>query len=426
MDRPTIFISSTIYDLRDMRSAIKDHLEENGCRVLASDFNDFTKPLDRHSYQACLDTIEQADFFLLLVGTRVGGWYDEKNRVSITQQEYRTAYKLAQEGQVKLLSFVRAEVWDYRQSSKELNKHLASLSELDDEIRKKIRDRPTTFASDSDFIVSFIEEISRNKETADAAKGLGPMPIGNWIHQFVGFSDIRDALDPLILNGVSVKHAAGRKALQNQLLTLLRDLIPLLKNEPVSPIPTISNVAKEINLKADNLPASIRLEDRTYNRFAFLAMTAPRTALNAAGLEAALGTDLLLEYDPKNSEFKQTAAYDLLTELIDQIRKFEQARTGSNSLDAIKCGQPKNRGPDKSVLIPVLLVAGQLQMFFRWADIVSLAKALAVYLEGQPLVVPERMPMTPFVDQEAEIKAEQISLQQVRKFAGLDPTSRVT
>ena len=61
MDRPTIFISSTIYDFRDLRSAIKDHLETNGCRVLASEFNDFTKPLNKHSYQACLDTIAQAD-----------------------------------------------------------------------------------------------------------------------------------------------------------------------------------------------------------------------------------------------------------------------------------------------------------------------------------------------------------------------------
>ena len=100
MDRPTIFLSSTIYDFRDLRSAIKDHLEENGCCVLASDYNDFTKPLDVHSYETCLRTIEQADYFLLLIGTRVGGWYDLDNRVSITQQEYRTAYRLAQEGKI--------------------------------------------------------------------------------------------------------------------------------------------------------------------------------------------------------------------------------------------------------------------------------------------------------------------------------------
>jgi Domain of unknown function (DUF4062) len=420
MDRPTIFISSTIYDFRDMRSAIKDHLEENGCRVLASDFNDFTKPLDRHSYQACLDTIEQADFFLLLVGTRVGGWYDQPNRISITQQEYRTAYKLAQEGKIKLLSFVRAEVWDHRQSSKELNKHLESLSELDDEIRKKIRDRPTTFASDSDFIVSFIEEISRNKETADAVKGRGSMPVGNWIHQFAGFSDIRDVLDPLILNGLSVKHAAGRKALQNQLVTLLRDVVPLINNKPMVPMPTILNVAKEIDLKADSLPDSVRMKDHTFKRFALLAITAPRAALNESGLGAALGTDLLLEYDSKNGDFKQTPSYDLLTELLDQMRKFEQARTGSNSHDVIKCGLPKNRGKDKSVTIPALLVAGQLQLFFRWADVASLATALAIFLDGKPLVVPARMPLTPFADQEAEIKAEQISLEQVRHFIGLE------
>src|SRR6202041_2404207 len=113
MDRPTIFISSTIYDFRDMRSAIKEHLESNGCRVLASEFNDFTKPLDKHSYEACLAAIEQADFFLLLIGTRVGGWYDKTKRVSITQQEYRTAYSLAKSDRLRLLSFVRAEVWDH-------------------------------------------------------------------------------------------------------------------------------------------------------------------------------------------------------------------------------------------------------------------------------------------------------------------------
>jgi hypothetical protein len=235
MDRPTIFISSTIYDFRDMRSAIKDHLEENGCRVLASEYNDFTKSFDKHTYQACLDTIQQADFFLLLVGTRVGGWFDAHNRVSITQQEYRTAYKLAQDGKIKLLSFVREEVWLHRESTKELSKHLESITDLDEEIRRNIASRPTKFASDNEFIISFIDEISRNKETAEAVKGRGAMPSGNWVHPFTRFSDIRDVLDPLILNGLSVRHAAGRKALQNQLLNLLRDVVPVINDKPLVP-----------------------------------------------------------------------------------------------------------------------------------------------------------------------------------------------
>ena len=47
----------------------------------------------------------------MLIGARVGGWFDEPNQVSITQQEYREAYRLHQEGKLKLLSFVRADVW---------------------------------------------------------------------------------------------------------------------------------------------------------------------------------------------------------------------------------------------------------------------------------------------------------------------------
>jgi hypothetical protein len=293
MDRPTIFLSSTIYDFRDLRSAIKDHLEENGCRVLASDYNDFTKPLDVHSYQACLNTIQQADYFLLLIGTRVGGWYDPANRVSITQQEYRTAYQLAQDGKIKLLSFVREEVWNFRQSSKELSKHLEGLSELDDEIRNKIKSRPKVFASDSDFIISFIDEVSRNKETTEALKGKGAFPIGNWVHPFTRFSDIRDVVDPLILNGLSVRHTAGRKALQNQLLILLRDIVQIVRDKPLVPISAIMRLANEINLTTENVTGSVTLTDKTFGTFIYMAMMAPRMALNATGLEAALGTDLL-------------------------------------------------------------------------------------------------------------------------------------
>ncbi|MGY0571684.1 DUF4062 domain-containing protein [Bradyrhizobium sp. RDM12] len=424
MDRPTIFISSTIYDFRDMRSAIKDHLEESGCRVLASEYNDFTKPLDKHSYQACLDTIQQADFFLLLVGTRVGGWYDAPNRVSITQQEYRTAYELAQEGKIKLLSFVREEVWLHRESTKELSKYLEGIADLDDEIRKNIASRPTKFASDNDFIVSFIDEISRNKETAEAVKGRCAMPVGNWVHPFTRFSDIRDVLDPLILNGLSVRHAAGRKALQNQLLTLLRDVVPVINEKAMIPAPTILKLAKEIDLKTEDLTGSIKLPDQTFSRLVFLVMIAPNTTLNEAGLEAALGSDLLLEYVPAEGNFKQTLAYDLLTELLDQIRKLEKVRTGLNLNDIVVLrGSPKSRGADKSVTVPTHLVAGALHTLFRWADVAALAKALAQVLDGKSLVTPQRMPLTPFRDQEEELKREQVSLDHVRAFVGLESGS---
>lgn len=183
MKRPTIFLSSTIYDFRDLRSAVKDYLELRGCRVLASEFNDFTKALDKHSYQACLDSIEQADLFVLLIGSRVGGWVDEPGRISITRAEYRRAYELAQAGRIRLLTFVRSDVWNHRQSVKDLRYHLKAESRLSAEQRTAAANHRTAFMTDAETIIAFIDEVSRNRETADASKRLGSMPIANWIHQ---------------------------------------------------------------------------------------------------------------------------------------------------------------------------------------------------------------------------------------------------
>jgi hypothetical protein len=61
---PTFFLSSTIYDFKDLRSALKHYLEEQGCSVLASEYNDLPKPLDVHSYDACLNAIMAADYFV--------------------------------------------------------------------------------------------------------------------------------------------------------------------------------------------------------------------------------------------------------------------------------------------------------------------------------------------------------------------------
>ncbi len=143
--RPTFFLSSTIYDFRDLRSAIKFSLEERGCRVLASEFNDFGGNLDEHSYEACLTNIEQADYFVLLIGARVGGWYDPNARVSITQQEYRTAYALHQQRKLRMVTFVRSEVWQLKEDRKELARLLADMALTDSE-KQAVAQAPSKFA----------------------------------------------------------------------------------------------------------------------------------------------------------------------------------------------------------------------------------------------------------------------------------------
>src|SRR2546423_1208990 len=110
--RPRIFVCSTIYDFSDLRSALKFYLESLGCEVYLSEYNDFPKPLDVNSYEACLATIQRAHYFILLIGDRYGGIFEPAGKaddaalpISITRQEYRTAYGLAKQRRLKIVTF---------------------------------------------------------------------------------------------------------------------------------------------------------------------------------------------------------------------------------------------------------------------------------------------------------------------------------
>jgi hypothetical protein len=418
MNRPSIFLSSTIFDFRDLRSALKSYLEERGCRVLASEFNDFTKPVDKHSYQACLDSIEQSDIFVLLVGTRVGGWFDKTSRTSITQQEYRRAYELAKVGKLRILTFVRDEVWTHWQGVKELERYLKSLTEVDVLLREKIIRHPSSFADDAAFIHAFISEISRNKETAAAAEGAGAMPVANWVHTFKDFSGIADAITPLVLSGLAVRDAAGRTVLLNQILALLQGIMSPSKNGLFAPFAAIRKLAKDLNLGTGNLTGKVTLSKDQWNRIVVLGLHAHRAAPAIESIAAGLNSDLLLDYRPETGAFRPSEAYDVLTELVDQARWFGKAQQTADWAKFMSHG--KNHDKNWSVSVPILEVAGELSLLLRWADTILLAKALAIFLDGKPLVRPEPMPLTPFLDQQEGVANEKTTLAQVRAFVGID------
>jgi hypothetical protein len=220
MKKPTIFLSSTIYDFRDLRSALKHYLEQQGCEVLASEFNDFRKPLDAHSYDACLAALHKADYFILLIGSRVGGWYDPAQKISITQQEYRSAYELHKQGRLNIIAFVRSEVWQVREDRKALERHLAELNKEESE-KDQILAYPNKFATDAQFISAFIDEVGRSNETKTAIASGGARPTGNWIHVFRDFPEIIEAVQPLIFAGLPADEASFRTALEGELLEIL-------------------------------------------------------------------------------------------------------------------------------------------------------------------------------------------------------------
>ena len=93
------------------------------------------------SYDTCLKEIENCDYFILLIGSRAGGFYNREENVTITMQEYRKAYELSLEGKIKIIPFVRCSIWDVREDRKSLPEKIIyneKLVEKEEDLKKII------------------------------------------------------------------------------------------------------------------------------------------------------------------------------------------------------------------------------------------------------------------------------------------------
>lgn len=119
-----VFISSTVYDLRDERDFIRSLLEGFNrianlrFECLVSDHPDFPiSPSDRalkHSYDICIDNVARADYFILLLKQRYGApivKYKE-SKISITHMEFREAHRL----KIPRFVLVDQRTWDAKQA----------------------------------------------------------------------------------------------------------------------------------------------------------------------------------------------------------------------------------------------------------------------------------------------------------------------
>lgn len=155
MAKPRIFLSSTCIDLRDARAAIKAHLESLGFEVLASDSKDFGVSAGKHSHDACIAEVDNADFLVLVVGGQHGGTYVGSEK-SITNEEWSRAMKRG----IPVFNFVKREVYEAADGS-----------------RKNKKADYTHVVSDTR-ILQFVQSISaRSKD--------------NWIHTFDTVEDIK-------------------------------------------------------------------------------------------------------------------------------------------------------------------------------------------------------------------------------------------
>ncbi len=101
MARPRVFISSTYYDLKHLRSSLENFIESLGYEPILSEKGDIAYAPDLPLDESCYREIRNADIFVIIIGGRYGseksegktelpkGFYDRYD--SITTQEYKNA-----------------------------------------------------------------------------------------------------------------------------------------------------------------------------------------------------------------------------------------------------------------------------------------------------------------------------------------------
>ncbi len=89
--KPTVFISSTCYDLKQIRDDLKNIIEKDlGLEALLSEYKSFPLDPSLGTVENCLRAVqERADILVLIVGTRYGAITDSGK--SVTNLEYLRA-----------------------------------------------------------------------------------------------------------------------------------------------------------------------------------------------------------------------------------------------------------------------------------------------------------------------------------------------
>ncbi|MBI5934543.1 MAG: DUF4062 domain-containing protein [Chloroflexi bacterium] len=423
--RPSIFISSTIHDFKDLRSALRFYLESLGFDVYLSDFNDFPKPLDANTYEATLETLRSADFYILLVGSRVGGMYSDQDQISITRMEYRTAYEEAQKKKLRLLLLVREEVWNIRQDRKALREYLESAykisRELSDEDVTKIVGYPSTFINDAQLIFNFLDEISKNEEMQKAISGQGEFPKANWIHPFSNFQDIIDALRNQLGIRTNLSTIALKVNLRRELLENLVYLVSKFQ-EKISPNYIYTSFAKKQIYKDGK--GITRMPGR-YLRWMIMHCTGTGKGANLSTrfIDQALQTGDFLVFNKHIAQYQESLLSQRLSQLREQIARLHFFSGGARDVfvgfiskyaDFLK-QENEIDIPNQDLLFPLMLADVEENTVRLTISILRALDGNEAYLQNLQL-----NQITPFADENEEIQKERPSLDELAEWVKSD------
>jgi hypothetical protein len=424
-NKPTVLVSSTIYDFADLRSALKHWLAERGFDAMLSEFNDFPKQLDDNSYESCINAISKADYFILLIGARVGGWYNETQRVSITRMEYKYALEsFKRSGRPRLAIFVRQNLWDIREDRKALEALLETdhreFRELPAAVNSKLAGHSSRFVNDAETIFDFLREVGQIEQMKAATRGKAEFPKANWIHLFSSFADIVDALR--IAFGIH-KNTDQLLLLENLRTELMRNLSHLLykdkENGDLSPKSDLGKPAADSivgGVDGQSIMPACYIGGLVI--FRVFTMNVP-LRLSTIFIQQAMETGIFMRYSPQSGKYENTLAHTALSELLSLIESSQ--RTQSITEQQIQPFAEKFREISKrNSEVPVRnwdlgIACSEVRVFERMTNLhVALLKWISGDASGLSGLGP--WSLSPYPIEADKIKRSQISVEEASSW----------
>jgi len=194
MATPRIFVSSTCYDLQEIRFQLRKFIEDFGLDPVMSEFGDIFYNFNKHVQESCKDEIEKCQLFILVIGNNYGSLYYDNTETkdipdSVTLQEFRKALETKVYKHIFINKFVNYDYQNYKRAlEKKILSHFKTNKVSDSEaeiVATKIKtefNKSYPFPQDSyKFIFYFLDIINS-------------LSSNNAVITFESFDDIKDSL----------------------------------------------------------------------------------------------------------------------------------------------------------------------------------------------------------------------------------------
>jgi hypothetical protein len=145
---PKVFISSTCFDLSEVREQLQRFVRSFGFEPILSEHGDVFYHPDLHTHEACVHEVSNCQLFILIIGGRFGGSYNLDKSKSITNAEYEAA----RTANVPVFTYVRNGV---------LNNHHIFRENRSQEFVNKISYPAIDKQADAENIFNFIDNVRR-------------------------------------------------------------------------------------------------------------------------------------------------------------------------------------------------------------------------------------------------------------------------